>query len=76
MGECRYFQCRLRQGRVFYTAWLPEDFAFVGRLVGFKTDVGWDEGWVVEEVYRGSMRSHQQIVERSQDYKTTRRASG
>lgn len=53
-----YRQCRMKHedGRV-HTAWIPTEFAKVGRKIGIKntkTDT-WDEGWTVLEAYEGTI---------------------
>lgn len=76
-----YRQCELRKfhqenNLEFYqikVAWIPEEFAKPGRIVGIKVNDIWDEGWSVVEV--GSRAPEDQVFERSQDYKRTRKAS-
>lgn len=69
-----YRQCKLNKNGMIRVAWVPEKFAKRGRYVCIKTDGEWSDGWHVEEVY--SMRmSHNDLIERSQDYKHQRKAS-
>lgn len=56
-------------------SWLPKEFAKAGRYVKLKERDQWDDGWKVTEAYPTAMRTQEEIVERSQDYKKTRRAS-
>ena len=55
--------------------WLPKEFAQTGRYVKLKEKGEWDDGWKVIESYPDAVRTQEEIVERSQDYKKTRRAS-
>lgn len=76
-----YRQCELRK---FYkeedfehyairVAWIPEEFAKPGRIVKIKINGDWDDGWSVVEA--GARAPEDQVLERSQDYKRTRKAS-
>jgi len=76
-----YRQCILHQitrktdGKVkVHTSWIPEQFAYVGNWVSLKNQDGtWDDHWKVIEV--GARAPEDQVLERSQDYKRTRKAS-
>lgn len=57
-----------------YHAWIPEEFAEIGEIVKIKQDDGsWDDGWVVFQTF--TMLPTTTVIERSQDYKKTRKAS-
>jgi hypothetical protein len=56
-----------------HTAWIPEQFAKVGKVLRLKFEEGWDEGWVVTEV--GTQMTEEWVMEYSQDYKYQRKAS-
>ena len=65
-----YKQCKLKRENTTTTSWIPVKFAKVGKCVKLKDE----DGWIVEEV--GSLaRPYDDVSERSQDYKKTRRAS-
>lgn len=78
-----YHQCRLtkmtEKGQEVQISWLPKEFSVEGRIVDLtehkNTGAKYrDKGWLVSEVYP-STRTHEQILERSQDFKRTRKAS-
>ena len=77
MGNIYYRQCDVRQKGTGFTrtTWLPEKYAKMGmelRLMGVgdkKT-----EGWIVCHVSQTRM-IESEVVDRSQDYKRTRKAS-
>lgn len=71
-------QCKLKRKDQNQTLWIPTKFAVEGRRVGLreKTPQGgayWDEGWIVESVFNTLPQDY--VLERSKDYKETRRAS-
>jgi len=69
-----YVQCVLRKGSVTQTAWIPLEFGILYKYVKPKNDKVWEDGWQVIEV--GKVRIDQDtLVDRSQDYKRTRKAS-
>lgn len=56
MSKHHYTQCRLEKdtptGGVWkHTAWIPSEFAKVGRLLDIEMDGEWSEGWRVTERY-------------------------
>lgn len=66
-----YFkQCVLRKNNVVEVAWIPEHFAHKGHILMIKED----DGWEVEFVGKYRMLD-EDVSERSQDYKRTRKAS-
>ena len=71
----KYYQCKLMRPHIMYgelltTSWLPEKYAKKGTIVKLK-DV---DGWEVMDV--GSLgMEEEQVRERSQDHKNTRKAS-
>jgi hypothetical protein len=75
MSVAVYNQCKLQKGNTFQVSWLPKEFAVVGRYVKLKEDGKWDNGWQVNEAYLTASRSQEEVVDRSQDYKRTRKAS-
>lgn len=70
-----YTQCELSRGPRRQISWLPNRFAVQGSVVKLKDDGRWEDGWRVETAYHGVVLAHQELVERSQDYKRTRLAS-
>lgn len=76
MTEHTYTQCLMERAGINYTAWIPSEFAKIGKIVDLEMETGvWEKGWVVEAAYNNSIRTHTQVVARSQDYKKTRKAS-
>lgn len=72
-----HVQCKLQKNNAFTYSWLPSKYANAGRFVKLKDNVSggssWDDGWKVIETYNELPSST--IIERSQDYKKTRKAS-
>jgi len=64
-----YRQCILIKDRTTQTAWIPEKYAKRGKYIKIKED----DGWLVVTV--GERAAEEQVFERSQDYKRTRKAS-
>lgn len=69
-----YRQCKvqyqLKHSSILMTTWLPEEFAKRGKFLKLKGK----DGWMVTEV--GDHRyTEQETLDRSQDYKKTRKAS-
>ena len=63
-----------RQGKIRTVTWLPSRFAKIGDFVELKNKDGtWTDGWKV--ISAGSQMKTSSLVERSQDYKRTRKAS-
>lgn len=67
-------QCRLVNGSMHQTAWIPSIFAIPNKLIAIVDDIGREEEWTIEEVY-GKPVSYKEVNDRSQDYKRTREAS-
>lgn len=74
MKNDKYIQYDLEKLGVKYTAWLPEEF-ITSTNVDIKEDGIWTRDWKIIATYPNSVRTHEQILERSQDYKQTRKAS-
>ena len=75
MSNELYRQCILHRGDARQISWLPEQYAVAGGHVKLKDGKGvWDDGWKVHEVYAPT-RTLEEVRERSQDYKKTRKAS-
>ena len=54
-------------------AWIPSEFAVIGKKVKIKYDTGWDSGWVVSGVYHTMDRIL--VVQNETLYKRTRKHS-
>jgi hypothetical protein len=66
--------CLLQKGNVKTTAWIPEKFAKLDKYISLKYDEDdWNDGWKV--IYVGTRLGTKYMLERSQDYKQTRKAS-
>lgn len=70
-----YVQCHLERKTVKQTSWIPKEFATVGGFVELKEKAGWEQGWKVIEAFHYAVRSHTEVLERSRDFKNTRKAS-
>lgn len=49
-----YTQCELRKvdsPGVSTMSWIPSKFAYRGRVLNLKMDDGWQNGWIVSQVY-------------------------
>lgn len=68
-----YVQCLLTKGRIRQTAWIPEEFSTVGRVVKLKDQGEWGHGWQVSTA--GIRLPEAYLRERSRDYVQTRKAS-
>ena len=68
-----YRQCRLARGNTRQMAWIPEKFAVAGRFLRLTDEGKTEDGWQVTGV--GAAMTEENVRERSQDYKHTRRAS-
>ena len=66
--------CLLQKGELKTTAWIPEKFAKVGKYISLKQEKdNWDDGWKVITI--GTRMRTEYMLDRSQDYKQTRKAS-
>ena len=70
MKEYNMNQCKLQKGKSITTSWIPSKYAVKDKFVKLKKV----NGWKVLEVFRPSKPSSS-VVERSDDYKHTRKAS-
>jgi hypothetical protein len=75
MKKYLYIQCSLTTGILWQTSWIPKEFAVKGRKIDLKEGAEWSRGWVVVEAYDKVELDHKTLLERSQDYKRTRKAS-
>jgi len=87
MSSKFFVQCRMRKFIVrenvkdyesnknfkYRVGWIPERFAQKGRVLKLKIDGKWDNGWKVIDTWQ--KRTKEEITERSQDYRHTRRFS-
>ena len=72
-------QCKFKKGNFYTTTWIPKKFAIKGKFVKIKmirnySEIVWEDGWEIIAVYQPS-RLSKHIIERSEDYKNTRKAS-
>jgi hypothetical protein len=72
-----HVQCRMffptETALITYTAWIPEEFASVGKKLRLFRNDCWQNGWVVVEV--GTKLESQYVFEHERDYVTQREAS-
>ncbi len=70
-----YRQCRLERDSYVDVAWIPERYAKLGQVLGFKREGQWTEGWHVTAVYgrlsddaapsgRDEYRYHREVTDR------------
>jgi hypothetical protein len=69
-----YKQCKLLGNGSIIVTWIPEEFAKKGKCIQLKEIKGWVNGYLVEEVYNTRL-DEKVLIERSEDYKHTRKAS-
>jgi len=50
-----YRQCKLQRGCVNCTCWVPSQFAVKGKVLKIKNEGKWEDGWTVEEAYKGEI---------------------
>lgn len=65
-------QCRLTKGRLEKIAWIPIQFAEVGKIIDLN-DEGWSLGWTVQQTYTTLPTEY--VREHERDYKSQRKAS-
>ena len=73
-----FVQCLLTKwtsdGNLKTVSWLPEKFAYSGRVLKLKSDDGtWNNGWVVQETYNA--RTKDFVLSHERDYAHQREAS-
>lgn len=68
-------QCHLQKGITHHMAWIPEQFANVGKFIKIKNeDDSWEDGWEVKYASENKLDSVA-ANQASQMYKKTRKAS-
>lgn len=67
--QTRYKQCELRRGTQVDIAWIPAEFAVVGKIL----EVKGINGWVVKSV--GGSMTQDEANQRSRDHTRQREAS-
>lgn len=72
--KSEYVQCTLNKKHVWQIAYIPKEYAELNRVVDLKEGDDWSRGWLVKFVSSAAM-SHDDMLERSQDYKNARKAS-
>lgn len=70
-------QCKFKKGNEITYSWIPSEFASIGCYINLKENVlggtAWENDW--EIVGRYNEMPSAIVIERSQDYKKTRKAS-
>lgn len=70
----KYYQCKLEKWNCETTAWLPEKFSILNKIVKIKIDEKWENGWKVVEV--GTLPvTEEDVIARSRDFTKQRKAS-
>jgi hypothetical protein len=73
--KVNYAQCALKKINSHHMAWIPTQFANIGKFIKIKQDDGsWDDGWEVIGVSEG-IKTSEEADYNSQLYKKTRKAS-
>jgi hypothetical protein len=67
-----YVQCELRSGKAQDVAWIPGQFAEIGKIL--KID-GYKNGWIVSEVFETEKKTRKEVNVKSRDYLKQREAS-
>jgi len=55
------------------TAWIPEEYAVVGKLVKIKDNDAWSDGWAVRQTW--TTKSKEWVEQHQRDYLKQRKAS-
>lgn len=66
MKKETYTQCYLAKGNWYQLAWIPTAFAVVGKVIKIKETDGWDDGWIVRNVY--GTKPADRVEKHSRDY--------
>ena len=69
-----YAQCELKNGTTHQVAYIPGQFAKVGKELSLRVDGRWDRGWIVEAVFESVPREH--LPDVHDDVKQHRRNTG
>jgi len=76
MNNDYHVQVLVTKNDEFFAAWVPEEVVTESNVLKFRNEDGtWDDGWEIVKVYKGTRFQSKYIIERSQDYKKTRKAS-
>ena len=57
-----YIQSKLVRGDTFRTAWVPVQFAIIGKSLDLKINGAWTNGWLVEEVYPNIRMDDSEVI--------------
>lgn len=68
--EMMYRQCKLRRGKRYRYAWLPDRYTVQGKYLRIRDE----DGWLVEEVY--SAEPEERVKARERDYQRWARGRG
>jgi len=66
MKENTYTQCELVKQNVFQVAWIPTQFAVVGKIIKIKENGRWNDGWKVKHIF--GIRFFEDVEEHERDY--------
>jgi hypothetical protein len=73
--DSNYVQCSLKKQNTHHMAWIPEQFANIGKFIKIKKDDDtWEDGWEVMGKSDG-VKTASDANDLSQLYKKTRKAS-
>lgn len=62
-----YVQCQLKKNNLRTIAWIPLEYAVLGKILKLKCGDTWDNGWIVEELFGSqsySILKLQEMVDR------------
>lgn len=69
-----HVQCQFVRGNERYTAWIPEEYAKLGRVLKLRHDDGhWEDGWEVKR--RGARMLSSYVEDHERNYLKQREAS-
>lgn len=61
-----YRQVKMVRGGAVDTRWIPIDLAKVGKTVKIRADDGWQDGWVVTDIFSAKAFDDLQIERQAQ----------
>lgn len=69
-----YTQCKLQNGTLTHTAWIPSQFAVVGLSLRLRYNGLWVNGWIVREAWQTV--PEEQVPDSHAERKAHKRATG
>jgi hypothetical protein len=67
-----YIQSELNKGNKIIIAWIPEEFAVIGKVLKIKDYSRWEDGWTVVKIYGTKNLEHIELSEKTfRDFQIT-----